>query len=325
MARIALTLACRDYDHTRDLFDGKVAIDGIDLRCVSISPPSQIFLRMLRNEEFDASEMSLSNYMIALDSGDRRFVAIPVFPARVFRHSNIWVNVGAGVSEPRDLIGKRVGIPDYSMTALLFVRGLLKHQYGVMPEDIFWFRSRSEHVSTRIPASVRLENIPKGQMLDRMLEEGKLDAIVATSLPGTVKSGSNVVKRLFENAREVEAEYFRQTRIFPIMHIVVIRRAIYEQNRWLAVSLAKAFETAKQRTYQRYEESLYPLPWISLDYEFAQRMMGNDIFPYGIKRNLPTLEAATLYSLEQGLTERRIELNEIFAPETWELFGDSSQ
>jgi 4,5-dihydroxyphthalate decarboxylase len=323
MPGLALTLACRDYDHTRALSDGTVAVEGVDLKCIAISPPSQIFLRMLRNEEFDASEMSLSNYMIALGGGDTRFVALPVFPSRVFRHSNIWINAKTGIREPRDLIGKRVGIPDYSMTAMLFVRGMLSHQYGVMPEDIIWFRSRSEHVSTRVPAGIRIQNIEKGRTLDGMLEAGQLDAIVATSLPPSVSRGSAVVKRLFPNAREIEADYFRRTKIFPIMHLVVIRRAIYERNRWLAVNLAKAFEAAKRHTYERYEESLYPLPWLNLDYEFAKAALGDDIFPYGIERNLPTLEAATLYSVEQGLTARRMKLSEIFAPETLELFGDN--
>jgi 4,5-dihydroxyphthalate decarboxylase len=320
MPGLALTLACRVYDHTRALVDGSLRVEGVSLKCVAISPPSQIFLRMLRNEEFDASEMSLSNYMVALATGDQRFVALPVFPSRVFRHSNIWINAEAGIYEPRDLVGKKVGIPDYSMTAMLFIRGMLKHQYGIAPEDICWFRRRPEHVATRIPPGIRIENIDKEETLDTLLEAGQLDAMVATSLPASVRRGSPVVRRLFHNARQVEAEYFRETKIFPIMHIVVIRRAIYEANRWLAVNLAQAFETAKQQTYERYVESLYPLPWLNLDYEFAQQIMGDDVFPYGIKRNLPTLEAATLYSVEQGLTERRLEFSEIFAPETLELF-----
>ena len=162
MPEPTITLACQDYDHTRALVDGAVTVKGYDLKTTTISPPSQIFLRMLNKEEFDASEMSLSNYIIALGHGDRRFVAIPVFPSRVFRHSYIWINANAGIREPRDLIGKRVGIADYSMTALLFVRGMLKHEYDVLPEDIHWFRRRSEHVSIKAPANLRIDNIEKG-------------------------------------------------------------------------------------------------------------------------------------------------------------------
>jgi len=322
MPGLAITLGCRDYDHTRALFDGKVVVEGVDLRFVFVSPPSQIFLRMLRSEEFDASEMSLSNYMIGLAREDKRFVAIPVYPSRVFRHSNIWVNAKAGIREPRDLIGKRVGIPDYSMTALLFVRGMLKHQYGVLPEDIHWFRHRSEHVSIEVSRGIRIENVREGETLDGMLEEGKLDAIVSTSIPRSFERGSNLIRRLFPNAREIEAEYYRQTRIFPIMHVVVIRRAIYEQNRWLAIALSNGFQMAKRQAYERFSESLSPLPWLNLDLEYARQVFGDDIYSYGVKQNFPTLEAAALFANEQGLTQRKLEVTELFAPETLELFND---
>src|SRR5262245_34750670 len=163
--------------------------------------------------------LSQINYMIALEYGYRRFVAIPGFPSRVFRHSYIWININAGILEPKDLIGKRGGIADYSMTALLFVRGMLKHEYNVLPEDIHWFRRRSEHVPIKAPPTLRIDNIEKGQTLDGLLEEGKLDAVAVTSPP---QSGSPHVQRLFPNAREVEAEYYRRTKIFPIMHLVVL-------------------------------------------------------------------------------------------------------
>jgi 4,5-dihydroxyphthalate decarboxylase len=320
-----IILACQDYDHTHALRDGTVTAEGFELKLVSISPPSQIFLRMLHKEEFDASEMSLSNYMIALGRGDRRFVAIPVFPARVFRHSYIWINANAGIREPRDLVRKRVGIADYSMTALLFIRGLLKHQYNVLPEDIHWFRRRSEHLSIKTPAGIRIDNIEKDRTLDELLETGQLDAVAVTQPPQGFRRGSAVIQRLFPNARDVEAEYYRQTKIFPIMHIVVIRRAVYERYPQLATALSNAFEKAKQRSYERFREALYPLPWLNLDLDYARQAMGDDFYSYGIKKNLPTLEAAALYSFEQGLTERRFEVRELFAPETLNLFSDDGQ
>lgn len=319
MAGLQLTLACRDYDHTRALMDGTVPVEGVELKYLALSPPSEIFLRMLRHEEFDACEMSLSNYLIALDHNDKRFVGIPVFPSRLFRHSNIWINSEAGIGEPRDLIGKRVGIPDYSMTALLFVRGMLQHQYGVAPRDIHWFRSRSEHVAIKIPPGIRIDNIEPDQTLDRLLEDGKIDAMVSTSLPQAVRNGSTSIRRLFANVRETEAAYFRQTGIFPIMHMLILKRARYEQNRWLAGRLSRAFQAAKAIAYERYSESLYPLPWINEDFEFARTILGDDIFPYGIKQNLPTLEAAIQYSYEQGLTQRKLQLREIFAEETCDV------
>jgi 4,5-dihydroxyphthalate decarboxylase len=302
--------------------NGTVPTEGFEIKVMTISPPSQIFLRMLNKEEFDASEMSLSNYMIALGHGDRRFVAIPVFPSRVFRHSYIWVNTAAGIREPRDLIGKRVGIADYSMTALLFVRGMLKHEYNVLPEDIHWFRRRSEHVPIRAPAALRIDNIEKGQTLDGLLAEGKLDAVAVTSPPESFQSGSPRVRRLFPNAKEVEAEYYRRTKIFPIMHLVVLRREVYERDHSIATGLTKAFQTAKQQAYDRLEERLAPMPWMNLDLEYAQQAIGEDFLSYGVRVNLPTLEAATLYSFEQGLTERKFAVDELFAPETLDLFSN---
>lgn len=322
MANPTITIGCRDYDHTRALADGRVKVDGVDLKFVNISPPSQIFLRMLHDEEFDASEMSLSNYMIALGKNDRRFIAIPVFPSRVFRHSYIWINVRSGIEKPQDLKGKNIGIADYSMTALLFIRGLLQQQYGVAPQDIHWFRRRSEHVSIVIPPGVQLDNIGKDQTLDDLLEAGDLDALAVTSAPRAFVAGSPVVKRLFPDARAVEAEYYRQTKIFPIMHMVVLRRAVYERDPSLAVRLSQGFEAAKQLAFEAYEEGLSALPWVNLDLEYARQILGADVYPYGVKKNLPTLEAAAQYSKEQGLSDKQFNVNELFAPETLELFGE---
>jgi 4,5-dihydroxyphthalate decarboxylase len=321
MANRTITIGCRDYDHIRALADGRVKVDGVDLNFVNLSPPSQIFLRMLHDEAYDASEMSLSNYMIALGKEDRRFIAIPVFPSRVFRHSYIWVNSRAGIDKPQDLKGKKVGIADYSMTALLFVRGLLQHEYGVVPQDIHWFRRRSEHVSIEIPPGVRIDNIGKDQTLDTLLEDGKLDALAVTSPPRAFLQGSPLVRRLFSDPRAVEAAYYRQTKILPIMHLVVIRRAIYDQDPTLAVRLAQGFEAAKKLAFEAYEEGLSSLPWVNLDLEYARQVLGEDPYPYGVKKNLPSLEAATLYSHEQGLTQRRFHLAELFAQETMDLFA----
>ena len=321
MATQTVTIGCRDYDHTRALADGRVKIDGVNLKLINISPPSQIFLRMLHDEEFDASEMSLSNYMIALGKGDRRFVAIPVFPSRVFRHAYVWVNTRSGIQKPQDLKGKRIGIADYSMTALLFVRGFLQHEYGVMPQDVHWYRRRSEHVAIEIPPGIRIDNIGKEQSLDDLLEAGDLDAVALTSPPRGFLAGSPDIKRLFPDSRAVEAEYYRRTKIFPIMHMVVIRRAIYEKDPGLSVRLAEAFDTAKGLAFEGYAEGLSCLPWVHLDLEYARQVLGSDVYPYGMKRNLATLEAATLYSNEQGLTNRRFSVTELFPQETWELFA----
>ena len=317
-----LTIGMRDYDHTRALVDGRVTVAGVQLKFVNITPPSQIFLRMLNDEEFDASEMSLSNFMIALGKGDRRFVALPIFPSRVFRHSYIWINTKAGISGPRDLRGRRVGIADYSMTALLFVRGLLQHEYGVKPEAIHWFRRRKEHVAIAIPPNVRISDIGKDTTLDQMLEAGELDAVALTAPPRAFLQGSPLVRRLLPDSREVEAEYYLQRQIFPIMHMVVIKRSLYEMDRNIAVRLSGGFQAAKLAAIEAYEEGLTAMPWLNLDLEYARQVFGHDLAPYGVKANLPTLEAATLYSYEQGLTPRRLEVAEIFAPETIDWLPD---
>jgi len=321
MANKTITIGMRDYDHCRALANGRIEVDGVDPKFVNISPPSQIFLRMLQDEEFDVSEMSLSNFMIALGKGDRRFVAIPVFPSRVFRHSYIWINTTAGIAEPADLKGKKVGIADYSMTALLFVRGLLQHEYGVAPQDIHWFRRRAEHVAIDIPPGIRLDNIGKDQTLDDLFEAGELDAVALTSPPRAFLQGSPVAARLFPDCREVEAEYYARTRIYPIMHMTVMRRAIYEQDPSLAVRLSQGFQASKELAFEDYDEGLASLPWVNLDMEFARQVLGKDVAPYGIKKNAATLEAATLYSHEQGLTPRKFAVEELFAAETVDLFS----
>ena len=323
MAGFQLTLACRDYDHTRALMDGTVPVEGVELKYLAVAPPSAIFLRMLRHEEFDACEMSLSNYLIALDHKDRRFVGIPVFPSRVFRHSNIWINSKGAISEPRDLIGKRVGIPDYSMTALLFVRGMLQHQYGVAPEDIHWLRSRSEHVPIKVPPAIRIDNIPPDQTLDGLLEDGKIDAMVSTSLPQTVRNGSTRIKRLFPDVRQAEAAYFRQTGIFPIMHLIVIRRAIYEKHPWIAQTLYKAFCEAKDLCLRElYDTNVLriSLPWTAAEYEEIRELMTDDYWPYGLAPNRGNLETLHGYLHEQGLIKQRLDLDALFAPQTLESF-----
>ena len=321
MANRTITIGMRDYDHCRALANGKVKIDGVDLKFVNISPPSQIFLRMLHDEEFDASEMSLSNFMIAIGKGDRRFVAIPVFPSRVFRHSYIWINSKARINKPQDLKGKKVGIADYSMTALLFVRGLLQHEYGVAPQDIHWFRRRPEHVAIDMPPGIRIDNITKDQTLDGLLEAGEIDAVAVTSPPRAFLKNSPLVQRLFPVCRAVEADYYRRTKIYPIMHMTVMRKAIYEQDPSLAVRLSQGFQAAKELAFEDYQEGLASLPWVNLDLEYARQVLGADVHPYGIKNNAPTLEAATLYSHEQGLTQRKFTVEELFAKETLDLFS----
>ncbi len=327
MAKLRLTLACSEYDRTRPLALGTVAPEGIDLNFVPAANPAETFWRMLRHAEYQASELSLSNYMMGLARGDTRFVALPIFTYRLFRHSMLWVREESGIREPGDLVGKRVGVPEYAVTAMLFARGMLEHEYGVRPRDVHWLRSRTERVPLDLPADIRVEQMPAGETLDSMLEAGEVDAVAAFTTPRLARDGSGRVRRLFPNVREVEADYYRRTRIFPIMHLIVLRRDVYENNPWAAQSLVKAFQAAKEHCYRDADVDVTAAsssltPWLKHHWEETRQVFGDDLYPYGVKDNLPTLEAATLYSHEQHLSARRLSVEELFAPETLDAFDE---
>ena len=327
MVKLRLSLACCDYDRTRALIDGTVVPEGVDLQVIRSQDPAETFRRMLHDAEFDVSEMSLSNYMMGIARDDTRFVGLPVFPYRMFRHSMLWVNDRSGIREPRDLIGKRVGIPEYAVTALLYARGMLQHEYGVLPRDIHWFRSRTERVALDLPSDVRIEQLPPDLALEGLLERGELDSIASFTTPRAAGNGSGPVRRLFLNAREVEVDYYQRTRIFPIMHLIVLRRDVYEGNRWVARSLVNAFQAAKARCYQDLErdmmaDSMVLTPWLQHHWEEARAVFGGEIYPYGLQDNLPTLEAAMRYSYEQHLSARRLSVGDLFAAETLDTFGE---
>src|SRR5919198_250519 len=305
MPKLALTLACWNYDRTRALLEGRIRPDGVDLNYLNI-PVEETFFRMLRHEEFDAAEMSLSSYVLSLFRPNRPFVAIPVFPSRAFRHSCIYVHAGSGIKEPKDLMGKRVGTPEFQMTAAVWIRGMLSDEHGV-PVDL--------------PPRIRVERIGPEQTLSSMLASGEIDALYAARAPSSFRSGGGNVKRLFEDFSGVERTDFRRTGIFPIMHTVLVRREGYESHRWVAQSLHKAFCAAQKETYADLAETAAlktMLPWLPAHIEETRRDMGEDFWPYGLERNRHTLATFLRYSHEQGLAKERLEPNQLFAPETLE-------
>lgn len=324
MPRLPLTLACGDYPYAHALLDGSVQPTGIELTMLPL-PPAEIFWRMLRHGEFDASELSLSNYMMSVAREEERFVALPIFPLRRFRHAFIWVNTLAGIDRPEHLAGKRVGIPEYAMTALLYIRGMLAHSYGVRAQDVTWVRSRPERVRLDLPEDVHVEPAPQGSSLDEMLESGEIDAIASTVVPVGFKQGSPRIRRLFPDPRATEEAYYKETGIFPIMHVVALRREVYERHRWVAQEMAKAFQAAKDHYYRHLwslSETQVAHPWLGLEIEEVWRFFGGDPYPYGIPANLPTLDAARAYSREQGLSNRLLTLEELFAHETLDAFHE---
>lgn len=328
MSKLKITLGCWNYDRTRALAEGRIQPDGIDLNYISM-PVEETFFRMLRYREFEAAEMSLSSYTVSLFSKDKPFIAIPVFPSRYFRHSCIYVNAASGIREPRDLVGKRVGNPEYQMTAPAWIRGILSDEYEVPVNSVTYFTGgeeepgRPEKIKLDLPPDIRVERIGEQQTLSSMLAAGDIDALYTARAPSSYANGGGKVRRLFENYAEVEKDYFRRTKMFPIMHTVVIRREVYEQYPWVAQSLYKAFCASQQETYRDLEETAAlktMLPWAMAHLDEARREMGDDFWSYGFEKNRDTLATFLRYSFEQGLSKHLLQPEQLFAPETLESF-----
>jgi 4,5-dihydroxyphthalate decarboxylase len=328
MSKLNLTFACWNYDRTRALMDGTVKVDGIDLNYLNL-PVEETFFRMARFREFDISEMSLSSYCVTLSKPERPFVALPIFPSRFFRHSCIYVNANSGIREPKDLIGKRIASPEYQMTAPVWIRGILSDHYNV-PVDAQPYLyggeeevGRIEKMKLALPPNIQVSPIAPHQTLSQMLYDGELDALYTARMPSSFLKGDGKVKRLFEDYPEVERRYYRETGIFPIMHTVVMRREVYEANRWIAQSLTKAFIEAQRHTYEDLKDTAAlkaMLPWLSAYVDETQREFGDDWWPYGLEKNIKTLDTFTRYHHEQGLSPRKLDVQELFAPESLEAF-----
>lgn len=304
-----LTIACGRYDRTQALIDGRVRIEGVDELTYLPLRPGETFWRMLNHEEFDASEMSLSSYTILRSEGDTRFIAIPVFPSRVFRQNAVYLRADSPIRAPQELKGKRIGVGDYQMTAAVWTRGFLQHEYGVAPGDVTWVVGRPIR-AIRQPKAVRIETLPAGRTLEEMLERGEIDALMTVMIPPGL---GKTMKRLWPNFREVELAYYRKTRIFPIMHTFVLRKALYDAEPWLAVNLYRAFVRARdlaQRQMYDTDALTVSLPWVIDEIEQAREIP----WDYSIEGSRPTLQALVQYLDEQELTRRRMDVAELFAP-----------
>jgi 4,5-dihydroxyphthalate decarboxylase len=322
MEKLFLTVGCGNYDRTRALQTGAVQPEGIRLNYISLQP-EEIFWRMSNFKEFDVSEMSLSNHVTMVSRGESPFVAIPVFPSRFFRHSCVFVNVDSGITKPEQCKGKRVGVAEYSMTAAVWVRGFLQDDYGVKASDMHWHTGgqeepgRKERVQLRLPPEIKLDPIADDKTLNNMLEAGEIDVLIAARNPSCFVKGSPKVRRLFPNYKDVEVDYYRRTKIFPIMHAIVIRREIYEHHPWTARSLYKAFCEAKDRAIEMLNVANplpYTLPWLIPDRELLRDLFGPDWWPYGIQANRHVLEALIRYMGEQGLLAKPLTVEDLFAP-----------
>ncbi len=327
MNEIGITVATWDYDRVRALIDGRVKVEGCVLNYLALAP-EECFHRAHFHHEFDVSELGFTPYLNAVSLGDRSYVAIPVFPSRMFRHSAIYVRTDRGIETPGDLKGKRVGVPEYQMTAALWVRGMLEDEYGVRPSDIRWRNGgleepgREERAALSLPDEIELESLPADQTLSQWLADGRLDALVTARAPSCFDDGAPGVGRLFPDYPAVEAAYYDKTGMFPIMHLIGIRRSIYDKHPWIAVNVYDAFLRAKAMAYSELGQIGHlqaTLPWPVAAFDQARSVMGSDFWSYGAAANAAEIAAMTRYSYDQGLSERLLNAEDLFAPSTFDL------
>jgi len=324
---VHLTLAINDYDHVRDLVSGAVPVEGVDLTCLHFDV-EETFFRFARFREWDVSEFSLAKYCSLRAAGDDTIDAIPVFPSRSFRHSAIFVRADGPVDDPAALAGGRIGVPEWTQTATVYGRGLLEHEYGVEVRGVRWFRAgtnepgRVEGISLAPPEGVSLTAVPD-RTLNEMLLAGDLDAVIAAHPPADFEAGNGRIVRLFSDYRAVEERYYEQTGIFPIMHVVAIRRDALAEHPWIAMNLLTAFEEAKRRSLTRALDAnapRYPVPWGPANAQLARELIGPDFWPYGIEANRTTLEAFLGFAHEQGVCARPLGPEDLFPPQVAAVF-----
>lgn len=316
MERIALTLAMGDYEHTRDLATGEVAVQGASLNVLTL-PPEEAFFRFTRFREWEVSEMSMGKYVSLRSQDDDGMVAIPVFPSRVFRQSMIYVREGGKIDRPEQLKGARVGVPEWAQTAVIYARGYLAHQAGVPLDSIEWVQAgvnepgRAEKVELKLPKGVRLRPEP-ARSLNEMLLAGDLDAVLSARPPRGMGKG---IRRLFSDYESAEEAYFKETGVFPIMHVIVIKTEVLARHPWLAMNLYKAFDEAKRRSIERLSDitaSHAPFAWLAPYAERMKTLFGEDFWPYGLESNRKTLQAFVDFAFEQGVCHRKVALEELF-------------
>lgn len=331
MTGITLSLGMADYDRTSALRDGEVSPEGISLKYI-VSPPSETFWRMLKFGEFDVSEMSMSSYLISLQNG-KKWRAIPVFPFRSFFHTNIFVNRHSGIKTPEDLVGKKFGLPEYQVTAALWMRGSLEHEFGVKPSQIKWYVERQRSLSHggetgfRAPQGVSIEQIPKGNTLAELLEKGELDAIMPSPYPGMKSmlnktdylrfTESDNIRPLFENPQEEGMRYFRKNGFSHINHTVILREDNLQNYPWAPLNIFKAFQDSKELAYSRSDRLLRSSLIFAYHYIRTEReLFGKDPYPYGFEANRKALETLMEYSVEQGLTQKKLNPEDLFVEST---------
>ena len=327
MVDVPITIACGNYDRCRAIKDGRVKVEGCATTYLPLYP-EEIFFRAFKYQEFDVSELSFSSYIRTVAAGTSAYVGIPAFVSRLFRHSGIYVRADAGIEKPEDLRGKRVGLPEYQITAVVWMRGMMQHEYGVKPADIHWRSGgqeeagRDERTPLKPIPGLDLQPIGKEQTLVSMLRDGELDALFTARGPSSFLRGEPHIRRLFPNTRAAEQAYWKKTKMFPLMHLVGIRKELVEQYPWLPTSVYKAFCEAKALAMVDLFDVnalMTTLPWLIPEAEETSALMGKDFWAYGIHENMREIEALTQYAYEQGLVDRKVTAEELFHPSMFEI------
>ena len=332
MAGPKLTLACWDYDRTRALLEGRVGVAGwrIDAK---VQPPEETFPRAVADAPFDVSELSLSSYLMQVSRGEGAYIAIPAFVSRAFHHGAIYVRTKRGIETPKDLEGRLVGVPEYQMTMALWVRGILGDEYGVDFRKIRYRTGgankpgRKERLALELPEDMDVAQIPEGSTLNELLLAGELDAVIAPTPPDGFTAGDKAVRRLFADPVAEEQAYYARTGLFPIMHVIGVRRTLADEHPGLAADLFRAFVEVRNLAMREHDltarssANRMMLPWFADQWEATKDLMGDDFWPYGVAENRAELEAICRYSHEQNLGRKRLSVEALFAPETVELPG----
>jgi 4,5-dihydroxyphthalate decarboxylase len=327
MAKLELSVAVGDYDRTRALIDGSVAIDGVDPIYMTLGP-EEIFFRAFRAAEFDICELSLSSYTVKTAQNNCPYIAVPAFVSRAFRHTAIYVRTDR-VKKPEDLKGRKVGLPEYQLTANVWARALLEDDYRVKPSDIHWIRGgieeagRPEKLAIKLPPGVRLDNAPDGATISGLLEAGEIDGFIAPRPPTLVEKGHPNIGWLFSDPVAVAKDYYKRTGLFPIMHVVGIRRTLAEKHPWLPGAVFKAFEQAKAVGMEKLSDTSatkVTLPFVEEALRNARALMGEDYWSYGVEKNRKVLDYFLAQHHAQGLSSRRVAVDELFHPGTYEAF-----
>jgi 4,5-dihydroxyphthalate decarboxylase len=325
MAKLSLSIAVGDYDRVRPLVDGTVGIDGVKPIFMTLEP-EEIFFRAFRHADFDICELSLSSFAVKTARDDCPYIGVPVFPSRAFRHTSIYVRTDR-IGAPADLKGKRVGVPEYQLTANVWVRAILEQEHGIAPADITWVRGgyerpgRIEKIALDLPAGLRLEDAPAGSTISDMLAEGSIDALIGPRAPACFERGHKHVGWLYPDPVAAASAWYHKTRIFPIMHLLGIRRSLAERHPFLPAAVAKAFAAAKALALARLADTSatkVTLPFVEEQLRAARELMGEDFWSYGLKANRHVLDAFLDAHHAQGLSARRLRPDELFHPSTRE-------